>query len=102
MVAGPNGSGKSTLAAWLVRDYAVNFYTMLNADEVFAEVSRTGACFVPFPVDAASLLAYVEKSQYAEDEMRYLASYAEGEGFALQSLESTMPRWFKAVLKTSE
>ena len=234
MVAGPNGSGKSTLAAWLARDYAVNFYTMLNADEVFAEVSRTGAYFAPFPVDAASLLTYVEKSQYAEsekalfrsgaiavdfdcvrfhvaeavnsytvamlvnflqdecikrgvsfsqetvfshpskiaalekarsmgfrtylyfvatddaeinadrvarryaqgghnvpvekivqryvrslanvqlalphlsrayffdnsgDEMRYLASYADGEGFALQTLESTMPRWFKAVFK---
>ena len=33
------------------------------------------------------------------DEMRYLASYADGEGFALQTLESTMPRWFKAVFK---
>ena len=31
MVAGPNGSGKSTLTAWLMRDYAVNFYTMLNS-----------------------------------------------------------------------
>ena len=41
MVAGPNGSGKSTLAAWLARDYAVNFYTMLNADDVFALVQRT-------------------------------------------------------------
>jgi len=76
MVAGPNGSGKSTLAAWLARDYAVNFYTMLNADEVFAEVSRTGACFVPFPVDAASLLAYVEKSQYAEGEKEHFRSGA--------------------------
>ncbi len=33
------------------------------------------------------------------DEMRYLASYADGEGFALQTLESTMPRWFKAIFK---
>lgn len=225
---------RRTFEAWLARDYAVNFYTMLNADEVFAEVSRTGAYFAPFPVDAASLLAYVEKSQYAEsekalfrsgaiavdfdcvrfhvaeavnsytvamlvnflqdecikrgvsfsqetvfshpskiaalekarsmgfrtylyfvatddaainadrvarryaqgghnvpvekivqryvrslanvqlalphlsrayffdnsgDEMRYLASYADGEGFALQTLESTMPRWFRAILK---
>ena len=31
MVAGPNGSGKTTLVSWLARDYAVNFYTMLNA-----------------------------------------------------------------------
>jgi len=33
MIAGPNGSGKSTLAGLLRRDYAVNFYTMLNADD---------------------------------------------------------------------
>ena len=33
MIAGPNGSGKSTLADLLHRDYAVNFYTMLNADD---------------------------------------------------------------------
>ena len=32
VIAGPNGSGKSTLADLLRRDYAVNFYTMLNAD----------------------------------------------------------------------
>ena len=44
MVAGPNGSGKSTLAAWLARDYAVNFYTMLNADDVFALVQRFPGC----------------------------------------------------------
>ena len=45
MVAGPNGSGKSTLTAWLMRDYAVNFYTMLNADDAFAQVTRSGAFF---------------------------------------------------------
>ena len=38
MIAGPNGSGKSTLADLLHRDYAVNFYAMLNADDIFAEV----------------------------------------------------------------
>ena len=31
MIAGPNGSGKSTLTALLRNDYAVNFYTLLNA-----------------------------------------------------------------------
>ena len=41
MIAGPNGSGKSTLAGLLRRDYAVNFYAMLNADDIFAEVSNT-------------------------------------------------------------
>ena len=47
MIAGPNGSGKSTLADLLRRDYAVNFYTMLNADDIFAEVSKTRA-YLPF------------------------------------------------------
>ena len=45
MIAGPNGSGKSTLADLLHRDYAVNFYTMLNADEIFAEVSKTSKAY---------------------------------------------------------
>ena len=45
MVAGPNGSGKSTLVSMLARDYAVNFYTKLNADDVFAEVRRSHAFF---------------------------------------------------------
>ena len=68
MVAGPNGSGKSTLAAWLARDYAVNFYTMLNADDVYALVQRTQAYFAPFPIDGASLAAYAEGTGYAEAE----------------------------------
>lgn len=68
MVAGPNGSGKSTLTAWLARDYAVNFYTMLNADDVFAQVGRTHAFFAPFPIDGADLAAYAERTEYAEAE----------------------------------
>jgi len=68
MVAGPNGSGKSTLTAWLVRDYAVNFYTMLNADDVFAQVSRTGAFFAPFPIEGEALAAYADRTEYAETE----------------------------------
>ena len=50
MIAGPNGSGKSTLVGLLRRDYAVNFYTMLNADEIFAEVSKTRAYLPALPV----------------------------------------------------
>lgn len=46
MVAGPNGSGKSTLMHRLAADYAVNFYDVLNADDIFAEVCRTG-CYSP-------------------------------------------------------
>ena len=68
MVAGPNGSGKTTLVGWLARDYAVNFYTMLNADDVFAEVQRTNALFAPLPVDGESLMSYVEASGYDERE----------------------------------
>ena len=68
MVAGPNGSGKSTLAAWLARDYAVNFYTMLNADDVYALVQRTHAYFAPFPIDGASLVADAGSTSYADAE----------------------------------
>ena len=71
MVAGPNGSGKSTLTAWLARDYAVNFYTMLNADDVFVLVRRTRAFFAPFPIDGARLSAYAERSEYAEAEKEH-------------------------------
>ena len=43
LLAGPNGSGKTTLKRRLERDYVVNFYDSLNADEIFAEVKKTGA-----------------------------------------------------------
>ena len=68
MVAGPNGSGKTTLARRLAKNYAVNFYTMLNADDVFAQVTRTRSFFAPFPVEAESLAAYAERTEYAEAE----------------------------------
>ena len=68
MVAGPNGSGKSSLVGRLVEDYAVNFYTMLNADDVFAQVKRTGAFFAPFPIDSQALCAYVSGTEYDETE----------------------------------
>ena len=68
MVAGPNGSGKTTLVGWLTRNYAVNFYTMLNADDVFARVRESLTMFSPFPIDGASLMAYVDSSQYDEAE----------------------------------
>ena len=76
MVAGPNGSGKTTLAARLARNYAVNFYTMLNADDVFADVKRTGAFSAPFPIDGAALAAYAAGTGYAADEK---ARFANGE-----------------------
>ena len=64
MIAGPNGSGKSTLADLLRRDYAVNFYTMLNADDIFAEVSKTHAYLPSIPVDGESLRRYACQSGY--------------------------------------
>lgn len=76
MVAGPNGSGKSTLAARLVGDYSVNFYTGLNADEVFAEVSRTRTFLPPFPIDGAALAEYAMRTDYATAEK---ARFANGE-----------------------
>ena len=68
MVAGPNGSGKSTLTAWLMRDYAVNFYTMLNSDDAFAQATRSGAFFAPFPIDGETLVAYALRSEYSNTE----------------------------------
>ena len=64
MIAGPNGSGKSTLANLLCRDYAVNFYTMLNADDIFAEVSKTHAYLPTLPVDGEMLRRYALESEY--------------------------------------
>ena len=71
MIAGPNGSGKSTLAGLLRRDYAVNFYTMLNADDIFAEVSKTHAYLPALPVDSESLSRYVRQSEYAPQTKAY-------------------------------
>ena len=65
MIAGPNGSGKSTLASLLRRDYAVNFYTMLNADDIFAEVSSARAYLPALPVDGGELRRYAHESEYA-------------------------------------
>ena len=70
MIAGPNGSGKSTLVGLLRRDYAVNFYTMLNADEIFAEVSKTRAYLSALPVDRESLLRYALASEYGTVQVR--------------------------------
>jgi len=67
VVAGPNGSGKSTLRSWLTHDYAVNFYTFLNADDVSAEVARAGTAFVPFAAGNDELRAFVAASSYADE-----------------------------------
>lgn len=72
MIAGPNGSGKSTLMRLLAEEYAVNFYAVLNADDIFAEVRRTGAYFPPFAVDEAEWRAFAEVSTYGEEIKRHV------------------------------
>lgn len=82
MVAGPNGSGKTSLVARLAGDYAVNFYTMLNADDVFAHVKKDRVFSAPMPIDGDRLVAYASASQYADGEKRRFISgeiYVEGD-----------------------
>ena len=67
MVAGPNGSGKSTLVKRLQDDYKVNFYTFVNADDILAQVLKTGAYSPKFPVSKAELVKYAEESTYGEE-----------------------------------
>jgi len=67
MIAGPNGSGKSTLVKRLAEDYSVNFYSFVNADDIFALVAKTGAYSPKFPVSKEELVAYAEGTTYAED-----------------------------------
>ena len=66
MIAGPNGSGKSTLVQMLRNDYAVNFYAMLNSDDIFAEVSKSRAYSPTLPISEASLLKFVADSEYSD------------------------------------
>lgn len=66
MVAGPNGSGKSTLVKRLAEDYKVNFYTFINADDIFAHVVKSGAFSPKFPVEKEELVRYAEASSYDE------------------------------------
>lgn len=71
MIAGSNESGKSTLAGLLRRDYAVNFYTMLNADDILDEVSKTYAYLPALSVDGELLSRYVRQSEYAPQTKAY-------------------------------
>ena len=67
IVAGPNGSGKTTLMRRLAADYAVNFYDVLNADDIYAEVKRTGAYAPRMPVDGGALFKFALASSYGAD-----------------------------------
>ena len=66
MLAGPNGSGKSTLAKQLTDDYAVNLYKFLNADMLFAEISKSCKTACPFSIDNKELLDFINVSTYPE------------------------------------
>lgn len=82
MIAGPNGSGKSTLTNLLRKDYAVNFYTVLNADVIFAEVSNSLSLLSPIPVEEDKLLEYTISSEYNDEVKSFFLQrqiYAEGD-----------------------
>ena len=62
MIAGPNGSGKTTLCGRLSADYFVNFYTMVNADRMFAEATATRNLQMPVPTDASAFARHLADS----------------------------------------
>ena len=99
MIAGPNGSGKSTLAGLLRRDYAVNFYTMLNADDIFAEVSKTRAYLPSLPVDGESLLRYARQSEYTPQTKAYFEngdiSVVDDKERGFVFVTDNLPAWFE-------
>lgn len=76
VVAGPNGSGKTTLMRRLAKDYAVNFYDWINADDIFEEVSRTGAYAPKVQIDGDVLAEFAAASEYPDDVRRAFASGA--------------------------
>lgn len=70
LVAGPNGSGKTTLVKSLVRDYAVNFYDMLNADDIFADVGSSLRFAPRILVESGRLTAYARAASYPAEVRR--------------------------------
>lgn len=75
MIAGPNGSGKTTLCGRLSSKYSVNFYTMVNADSMFAEATKTRNLRMPVPVDADTFARHVSASSYPPE---VLAPFRDG------------------------
>lgn len=75
MIAGPNGSGKTTLYERLASEFAVNFYTMLNADRMFAQASANRTILAPLPIDGADLAKHIASSSYPES---VLAPFRQG------------------------
>ena len=92
MIAGPNGSGKSTLVKRLQDEYRVNFYTFVNADEIFAQVLRTRSI-----AQLRSAMPYLSRAFFFDNsgaDMRFLGQYSADAGYALSMSESRLPRWF--------
>ena len=83
MIAGPNGSGKSTLVKRLRDDYSVNFYSFVNADDIFALVAKTGAYSPKFPVFDNS-----------GAEMLFLGEYDRESGWIFSRALDELPSWF--------
>ena len=75
MIAGPNGSGKTTLCGRLSADYFVNFYTMVNADRMFAEATATRNLQMPVPTDASAFARHLAASSYPPE---VLAPFRDG------------------------
>lgn len=64
MIAGPNGSGKTTLCERLAAEYSVNFYSMVNADRMFAEATASRNLRALLPVDADAFARHLSASTY--------------------------------------
>ena len=95
----------------LVDDYAVNLYKFLNADMLFAEISRSckvkvGGHDVPGEKTVARYYRCLEQVKYAlpylnrayffdnsSDQQFFFAEYEQGKGFQLYS--ELVPEWFK-------
>jgi len=71
LIAGPNGSGKTTLCDWLARAFAVNFYTMVNADDLFVRASSVRAIPAPMPIDGAEWRRHLAASTYPASVTRF-------------------------------
>ena len=106
MVAGPNGSGKSTLVSRLVEDYAVNFYTMLNADRVARRYAQGGhdvpknkiqARYVLSLANLPGAMPHLSRAYFFDNSgarMRHLASFSRDDGMVVHVPTSELPRWF--------
>lgn len=64
MVAGPNGAGKTSLVRKLARDCSVNFYQMLNADDLMRTALETHRLAAPAPIPEDGPAAFAGTTAY--------------------------------------